>query len=78
MFGRPYEVEIPEGKGGHGGGDAVMLEQIFSDNPPADPFDRAASHIDGAASILLGIAANESIASGNPIQVNELLRLPRK
>lgn len=78
MFGRPYEVEIPEGKGGHGGGDAVMLEQIFADNPPDDPFSRAASHIDGAASILLGIAANESIASGNPIQVSELLQLPRK
>jgi hypothetical protein len=34
-----------------------MLEQIFAPNPPADPFNRAASHIDGAASILLGIAA---------------------
>lgn len=76
MFGRPYEVEIPEGKGGHGGGDAVMLEQIFSDNPPADPFARAASHIDGAASILLGIAANESIATDKPVLVSDLLKLP--
>ena len=78
MFGRPYEVEIPEGKGGHGGGDAVMLEQIFAEQPPADPFARAASHIDGAASILLGIAANESIASGKPVQVSDLLKLPNK
>jgi predicted dehydrogenase len=78
MFGRPYEAEIPEGIGGHGGGDAVMLEQIFSDSPPADPFARAASHVDGAASILMGIAANESIASGKPIRVSELLQLPRK
>lgn len=76
MFGRPYEVEIPEGKGGHGGGDAVMLEQIFSGNPPADPFARAASHIDGAASILLGIAANESIAIDKPVRVSDLLKLP--
>lgn len=78
MFGRPYEVEIPEGKGGHGGGDAVMLEQIFAEQPPADPFARAASHIDGAASILLGIAANESIASGKLVQVSDLLKLPNK
>lgn len=78
MFGRPYEVEIPEGKGGHGGGDAVMLEQIFAEEPPADPFARAASHVDGAASILLGIAANEAIASGRPIQTSELLKLPPK
>ncbi|RME64633.1 MAG: gfo/Idh/MocA family oxidoreductase, partial [Caldilineae bacterium] len=64
MHGKPYQVEIPEGVGGHGGGDRVMLEQIFHPNPPADPFNRAASHIDGAASILLGIAANKSIDTG--------------
>ena len=76
MFGRPYKVEIPEGVGGHGGGDQVMLEQIFSTTPPADPFHRAASHIDGAASILLGIAANESMATGQPVTVDDLLKLP--
>ncbi|MCB0084556.1 MAG: gfo/Idh/MocA family oxidoreductase, partial [Caldilineaceae bacterium] len=76
MFGRPYTVEIPEGVGGHGGGDRVMLEQIFAENPPADPFNRAASHIDGAASILLGIAANTSMATNQPVNVDELLTLP--
>ncbi len=76
MFGRPYTVEIPEGVGGHGGGDRVMLEQIFAPNPPADPFNRAASHIDGAASILLGISANESMATGLPVNVDDLLKLP--
>jgi predicted dehydrogenase len=75
MFGRPYNVEIPEGIGGHGGGDSVMLEQIFGEHPPADPYARAASHVDGAASILMGIAANESIASGSPIKVKDLLNL---
>ena len=78
MFGRPYEVEIPAAIGGHGGGDAVMLEQIFSPNPPPDPFGRAASHIDGAASILLGIAANHSLATGRPVNVDDLLRLPER
>lgn len=76
MFGRPYTVEIPEATGGHGGGDAVMLEQIFSPTPPADPFNRAASHLDGAASILLGIAANTSMATGQPVDVDDLLKLP--
>ncbi len=76
MFGRPYTVEIPEGIGGHGGGDRVMLEQIFAPDPPADPFHRAASHVDGAASILLGVAANESMATGQPIEVDDLLKLP--
>jgi len=76
MFGRPYTVEIPAAVGGHGGGDQVMLEQIFSPNPPADPFQRGASHIDGAASILMGIAANASMATGQPVLVDDLLKLP--
>ena len=75
MHGAPYSVEVPEGVGGHGGGDRFMLEQIFHPDPPVDPFARAASHIDGAASILLGIAANHSIATGQPIEVDELLNL---
>jgi len=76
MFGESYEVEIPPAKGGHGGADPVMLEQIFSDDPPADPFNRAASHIDGAASILMGISANESIKTGQLINVDEMFKLP--
>jgi predicted dehydrogenase len=77
MFGRPYEVEIPEGVGGHGGGDAVMLEQIFAKQPPHDPFARAASHVDGAASIMLGVAANQAIASGELVRVRDLIQLPK-
>jgi predicted dehydrogenase len=76
LFGRPYAVPIPQAEGGHGGADPVMLEQIFAPNPPPDPYGRAASHIDGAASILLGIAANESIATGQLVMVDDLLRLP--
>lgn len=78
MFAPPYVAEIPAARGGHGGADPVMLEQIFSPNPPPDPFNRAASHIDGAASILLGISANRSIATGQAVNVDDLLRLPEK
>jgi len=78
MFGKPYEVAIPEATGGgHGGGDSVMLEQIFSPTPPPDPFARAASHIDGAASILLGIAANISMSENRPVSVDEILKVDR-
>jgi predicted dehydrogenase len=78
LFAEPYEVEIPPAQGGHGGADPVMLEQIFAPNPPADPFNRAASHIDGAASILMGISANKSISTGLPVIVDDLLKLPAK
>lgn len=78
QFAPAYEVEIPAARGGHGGADPVMLEQIFSPNPPHDPFKRAASHIDGAASILLGISANQSMATRQPVYVDDLLKLPDK
>ena len=52
-----------------------MLEQIFSLDPPPDPLRQAATHIDGAASILVGIAANMSIETGKLIDVAELFNL---
>ena len=75
MFGDAYKVDIPEGEGGHGGGDTVLLNDIFG-VPEYDPFHRAASHVDGAMSILTGIAANKSIASGMPVDVLSLVDLP--
>jgi predicted dehydrogenase len=76
MFGESYPVDVPVGDGGHGGADPVMLEQIFSPNPPYDPFHRAASHIDGAASILVGISSNISMQSGQLVRVSDLFSLP--
>lgn len=78
MFGQAYDVEVPLGEGGHGGADPILLEQLFSPNPPADPFHRAASHIDGAASILVGIAANESMRTGKLVNIDDLFVLPEK
>ena len=74
MFSKPYEVSFETGKGGHGGGDPVLLNDIFG-VPEPDPFHRAASHMDGAMSILTGMAANKSIASGRPVEIKELLDL---
>lgn len=78
MFGEAYEVDVPSGDGGHGGADPVMLEQIFSPNPPDDPFNRTASHIDGAASILVGICGNIAMQTGKMVTVDELFRLPER
>ena len=78
MFGEGYIAEIPRSTGGHGGADPVLLEQIFAPDPPDDPYNRAASHIDGAASILLGIAANQAMATKQPVRINDLFPLPEK
>jgi hypothetical protein len=71
-------IEIPEAKGGHGGGDPVMLDDIFLPTPPPDPFGRAATHIDGAAAVLIGASANKSIATGQAVKCDDLLKLPEK
>ena len=73
MFGEPYDVPIVMKEGGHGGGDVVMLDDIFLDNPPYDEFHRAADHVDGINSILTGVAANKSIASGLPVEIAPLV-----
>jgi len=74
-FAAPYRVEIEQGVGGHGGGDPVMLRDIF-DEKQEDRFNRAASHIDGAMSIMTGIAANRSIRTGQPVKVDDLIQFP--
>lgn len=73
---KPYTVEPPEAVGGHGGGDILLLRDIFAPEEGADPLGRAAGHLDGARSILTGIAANRSFDTGLPVQVDDLLNLP--
>jgi predicted dehydrogenase len=68
-----YEVEIWQGEGSHGGGDPVMLKDIFSANPPADKYKRAADERAGAWSILTGVCINRSMEWGRPVRVEELI-----
>ncbi len=74
MFEDAYDVEIESLEGGHGGGDPVLLDDIFLENPPYDKFHRAADFKDGIKSALVGIAANKSIASGLPVNLDSLVR----
>jgi len=69
MFKEPVDIELAADVSPHAG-DAEMLARLFAAEPPPDPFGRAASHLDGAASVLLGVAANEAIATGVPVQVH--------
>jgi predicted dehydrogenase len=79
MFGESYEIEVPPGEGGgHGGADPIMLEYLLSPDPPPDPFNRAASHIDGAASVMLGIAANRAMETNQPVRIDDLFHLTKK
>ncbi|MBN1401686.1 MAG: Gfo/Idh/MocA family oxidoreductase [Anaerolineae bacterium] len=72
-FGTGYSVPIWQAQGGHGGGDQPLLDDIFLPQPPADPYLRAADQRAGAYSILTGVAANRSMASGQAVRVDELV-----
>lgn len=74
LFGKPIEIEVHDGAGGHGGGDPQLLKDLFGN--PADDHDmRAASEVDGALSILTGISANLSMRTGQVVRVDDVLRL---
>jgi hypothetical protein len=71
--GRPRQIEVWTGSGDHGGADPVMLGYLFDPDREADRYRRRSSHIDGAWSILTGIAANGSMESGGTVDVDQLL-----
>ena len=79
------QLEVWSGAGDHGGADPVMLAHLFDPNIGEDKYGRSSSHIDGAWSILTGIAANASIAKGGEtVHIDRMLaehgidNLPRK
>jgi len=73
MRGRAEVIEPWSGEGGHGGGDVVMLDQIFLPDPPADPYLRASDERGGAASILVGVAANRCFETAQPVEIASLV-----
>lgn len=72
LFGKPREVAIEHAAGGHGGGDPLLLNDLFGERAE-DRFRRAASHVDGAISILTGIAGNMSMQTGLPVEIDPLI-----
>lgn len=70
----PAEVVEPwTGTGSHGGGDKVMLDDIFLPNPPFDKYLRASDERGGAYAALVGIAANTCFKTGQPVRVEQLV-----
>ncbi|OIV35894.1 dehydrogenase [Mangrovactinospora gilvigrisea] len=74
----PREIEIPEGRGSHGGGDPRMLKELFgpigdgSDDGAAPSAGGGATERDGALALAIGLAANRSFATGQPVATADL------
>ena len=74
-FAASYDVGLTLGPGGHWGGDEPMWRHFFSAHPPEETLGRDAGPEAGAASILVGIAANHSLARGESVRIDDLLKL---
>ncbi|MFT4307167.1 MAG: Gfo/Idh/MocA family oxidoreductase [Microbacterium sp.] len=65
------EVPIVNAHGSHGGGDALLLHDVFA-GPGDDPLARPADWTDGVRSIAVGIAGNRSLETGLPVRMTDL------
>ena len=74
-WGKPWIIDYPEvaADADHGGGDELILQHLFR-GVKEDPLGLAADNIDGAKSILVGIAGNESMRTGLPVKVDTLVK----
>ena len=70
-FSKRQYIHVPFGTSGHGGGDDLLRDQIFLPDIP-DPLQQCAGTRDGAFACLVGIAARNSIASGQPVKIADL------
>ncbi|HAP88379.1 MAG TPA: dehydrogenase [Arthrobacter bacterium] len=66
-----YEVPIINGEGGHGGGDELLLSDLFN-GPGEDPLGRPSGYLDGIRSVSVGIAGNRSLESSLPVRIEDL------
>lgn len=68
------EIRLPNVADGHGGGDFKIFAAALADiYPEEDQLDIFASAVQGAWSTAIGAAANESIATGQPVRIPDAL-----
>jgi predicted dehydrogenase len=70
-FGPAHEIAIPDGDGGHGGGDARLLAEVFR-GAGEDPLGHAATWRDGVSAVAVGLAGNRSLETGEVVRVADL------
>ena len=71
-YGEQVETDLtpPPMEGSHGGADSQLQEMIFRPTAEADPLGRRAVLEEGIQAVLIGIAANRSIAlGGRPVDI---------
>jgi len=67
------DVPVSRLEGGHGGADPALRDDFFGRGITAKPTERMAPLDQAVQAVLIGAAANASIATGRPVRVQELL-----
>ncbi|EGL81473.1 oxidoreductase domain protein [Caldalkalibacillus thermarum TA2.A1] len=73
LFGSKEIIHVVQNKGGHGGGDPLLLEDIFLGPDPRRHYDILAGAKAGAYSIAIGEAVWRSCQENRPVKIEELL-----
>jgi predicted dehydrogenase len=66
--------QVPIAQGMHGGSDALLVDRLFGVAGRPDPLGYMADSRAGAMALLIGAAANRSMATGGPVRIEDLLR----
>ncbi|WP_159885160.1 Gfo/Idh/MocA family protein [Paenibacillus puerhi] len=74
LFGSKETFHVVFNEGGHGGGDPLLLEDIFLGPDPGRPYEILSGARAGANSVLTGEAVWTSVKNGAPVRIQELLR----
>lgn len=74
LFGGRELIDPPAAGGGHGGGDPLLLDELFIGADENAKVKRQAPLMDGVLSVLTGVAVHKSIAERRPVTIEELLK----
>jgi len=74
LRGPAQDFEPWSGVGGHGGGDKVLLDDLFLPEKKHDKYLRTADQRSGAYAMLIGAAANQCFRTDQPIQISDLVQ----
>ncbi|MBN2354654.1 Gfo/Idh/MocA family oxidoreductase, partial [candidate division KSB1 bacterium] len=74
LRGSAQNFEPWSAKGGHGGGDKALLDDLFLPEKRQDKYLRTADQRSGAYSILIGAAANHCFKTGKPVEIGDLAK----
>ncbi|MNP36727.1 putative oxidoreductase YteT precursor [compost metagenome] len=73
LFGSKETIHVVHREGGHGGGDPLLIEDLFLGEDPNRPYPILSGAEDGAYSVATGEAVWRSVKEHRPITIHEVL-----